>query len=57
MSKDEGSGLTKSLKQGTDNSAKFPDASTKLPTSPSVNSDPVRKGVAKSSSITKGRTA
>lgn len=55
--KGEGKGLTPSLKQGKKTMDEFPDASAKLPTSPSVNKDATRKAVAKSHSITKGRTA
>lgn len=57
MAKGEGSGLTKSLKQGTVKVPPGVDASMKLPKGPSVDSDSTRKAVAKSHAISKGRTA
>lgn len=57
MVKDEGSGLTKTLKQGTVKMPPNPDASMKLPKGPSVDQDSTRKAVGKAHSITKGRTA
>lgn len=57
MKMDSGKGLTPSLKQGKKTMDSFPDASAKLPKGPSVDSDATRKEVAKSGSISKGRTA
>ena len=57
MKKMNGNGLTKSLKQGSTKAAPGVDGSMKLPKGPSVNSDATRSKVAKSHSISKGRTA